>query len=61
MNFLSGWKTITYAASIVLAVLMVPEVQTLIASYPTAATIINGGIIVALRFVTTSGVFGGTK
>ena len=53
----AGWKTVTYAAGIILAVLTVPEVQTLIATYPVAATVINGGIVVVLRLLTTSAIF----
>jgi len=49
-----GWKTFTYAAGTMLAVLMVPQVQELIAQYPTISVIINGAVIAALRFITTT-------
>ena len=47
-------KTISYAALSILAVLSVPEIQALIAQYPVVATIVNGVIVGALRWATTT-------
>lgn len=55
-----GWKTITYIAASILAVLSVPQIQELIAQYPEAAVIVNGVVIGTLRWVTTTGIFNTT-
>lgn len=52
-----GYKTIGYVAASVLAVLTVPQIQELISQYPEAAAIINGTVIVILRWITTSAIF----
>ena len=41
----------------VLAVLTVPQIQELISQYPDIAAIINGTVIVILRWITTSAIF----
>ena len=53
----AGFKTFTYAAGLILAVLTIPQVQELIATYPTASAIINGIVIAALRAITTTSIF----
>lgn len=52
-----GYKTIGYVAASVLAVLTVPQIQELISQYPDIAAIINGTVIVILRWITTSAIF----
>lgn len=51
---LKGWKTFTYASGLILAVLSLPEFQTLIANYPQAAVIVNGVVIMLLRAITST-------
>lgn len=54
---MKGFKTVGYVAATILGVLTVPQVQELISHYPVMATFINGTIIVALRWVTSSPIF----
>lgn len=52
-----GFKTIGYVAASILAVLTVPQIQELIAHYPQAAAVINGVVILGLRWITTTAIF----
>lgn len=54
---MQGWKTVTYAAGLILAVISVPQFQDLIAQNPTVAAVVNGIIVVALRWFTTTPIF----
>lgn len=51
---LKGWKTFTYASGLILAVLSLPEFQTLISNYPQASVIVNGVVIMLLRAITST-------
>lgn len=48
-----GKRTLLFAAAVVGAY-QVPEVQALIASYPEGAGLVIGGVVAALRFITTT-------
>lgn len=54
---MKGWKTITYVAASILAVLSVPQIQELIAQHPELAIIVNGVVVAGLRWVTTTTIF----
>ena len=52
-----GFKTIGWVAATVLGVLAIPQVQELISAYPQTAVIVNGVVVAALRWVTTTPIF----
>lgn len=58
---MKGFKTIGYVATTMLAILTLPEVQDLVSEYPRASVVINGGIIVILRVLSTTPIFNKEK
>lgn len=58
---MKGYKTIGYAATTLIAVISVPEVQEWIKDYPTAAVAINSVLIGILRIISTTPIFNKDK
>lgn len=54
---MKGYKTLGYAASTLIAVLTLPEIQAVIQEYPVASVIVNSFIIGILRLVTATPLF----
>ncbi len=50
---IAGYKTLSWCAGVALAVTTTPELQALIAQYPTQAFWINNIVVVVLRHFTT--------